>query len=76
MILNWFTVGANAVAATGLKLRQKPAEQQCTDRLSQLVGDIFTGHELVPDIIDRPPPHHLDITFRFTYQLTKILKIK
>jgi hypothetical protein len=43
--------------------------QQCDDRLEQLVGDIFRGNEMVPDIIDRPPPHHLDLTFRYVEEI-------
>jgi hypothetical protein len=35
--------------------------------IDQLVGDIFRGIEMAPDIIDRPPPHHLDLTFRYKY---------
>jgi len=33
----------------------------------QLVGDIFMGHEMVPDVLDRPLPIHLDLTFRYVY---------
>ena len=56
-----------AVGTSKLRLVKQQQLQQCDDRLEQLVGDIFRGNEMVPDIIDRPPPHHLDLTFRYKY---------
>ncbi len=34
------------------------------DLTFRYVEEIFRGNEMVPDIIDRPPPHYLDLTFR------------
>ena len=41
-----------------------PKIQQCEERFTQLVGDIFIGNELVPDIIDTPPHYPLELTYR------------
>jgi hypothetical protein len=38
--------------------------------MDQLAGAIFRDNEMVPDIIDRPPSHHLDLTFRYKYGST------
>jgi hypothetical protein len=38
--------------------------------MDQVVEDIFRGNEMVPDIIDRPPTHHLDLTVRYKYGTT------
>jgi len=69
-VLNMYAAtDVSAAAGTG-KLRlvkQQQRQQQCEDRMEQLVGDIFRGHEMVPDVIDRPPPYHLDLTFRYVY---------
>ena len=39
--------------------------QQCEEKLTQLIGDIFIGNEMVPDIIDKPPLYPLDLTYRY-----------
>jgi len=43
---------------------QGPKIQQCEEKLTQLIGDIFIGNEMVPDIIDKPPLYPLDLTYR------------
>ena len=42
-----------------------PKIQQCEERFTQLVGDIFIGNEMVPDVIDTPPKYPLELTYRF-----------
>ena len=42
-----------------------PKIQQCEEKLTQLIGDIFIGNEMVPDIIDKPPLYPLDLTYRY-----------
>jgi len=41
-----------------------PKIQQCEERFTQLVGDIFIGNEMVPDVIDTPPKYPLELTYR------------
>lgn len=41
-----------------------PKIQQCEERFTQLVGDIFIGNEMVPDVIDAPPKYPLELTYR------------
>jgi len=45
-------------ASTGPKIRQ------CEERFTQLVGDIFIGNEMVPDVIETPPKYPLELTYR------------
>jgi len=52
---------------TGMRvkdMKRGPKIQQCEERFTQLVGDIFIGNELVPDIIDTPPQYPLELTYR------------
>lgn len=56
-----------APMATGMRvkdMKRGPKIQQCEERFTQLVGDIFIGNELVPDIIDTPPHYPLELTYR------------
>ena len=32
--------------------------------LGQLVGDIFIGHEMIPQVLDLPPDYPLELTYR------------
>ena len=50
---------------------QNPFTQQslalpstCNERLGQLVGDIFIGHEMIPQVLDLPPDYPLELTYR------------
>ncbi len=36
----------------------------CNERLSQLVGDIFIGNEMIPQVLDLPPDYPLELTYR------------
>ena len=36
----------------------------CNERLGQLVGDIFIGHEMIPQVLDLPPDSPLELTYR------------
>ena len=36
----------------------------CNERLGQLVGDIFIGHEMIPQVLDLPPDYPLELTYR------------
>ena len=45
-------------ASTGPRIRQ------CEGRFTQLVGDIFIGNEMVPDVIETPPKYPLELTYR------------
>ena len=36
----------------------------CDERMAQLVGDIFIGHEMIPQVLDLPPDHPLELTYR------------
>ena len=45
-------------ASTGPKI------SQCEERFTQLVGDIFIGNEMVPDVIETPPKYPLELTYR------------
>lgn len=36
----------------------------CPERLGQLVGDIFIGHEMIPQVLDLPPDYPLELTYR------------
>ena len=52
---------------TGMRvkdMKRGPKIQQCEERFTQLIGDIFIGNELVPDIIDTPPQYPLELTYR------------
>ena len=42
-----------------------PKIQQCEERFTQLVDDIFLRNEMVPDVIDAPPKYPLELTYRF-----------
>ena len=41
-------------------------QQQCpaASVLQNLLGDIFMGHEVIPDILDEPPKYPLDLTYK------------
>ena len=41
-----------------------PRIRQCQERFTQLVGDIFIGNEMVPDVIETPPLYPLELTYR------------
>ena len=41
-----------------------PTPNTCTERMGQLVGDIFIGHEMIPQVIDLPPDYPLELTYR------------
>ena len=41
-----------------------PIPSTCTERMGQLVGDIFIGHEMIPQVIDLPPEYPLELTYR------------
>ena len=41
-----------------------PRIRQCEERFTQLVGDIFIGNEMVPDVIETPPLYPLELTYR------------
>ena len=41
-----------------------PKIRQCEERFTQLVGDIFIGNEMVPDVIETPPKYPLELTYR------------
>ena len=41
-----------------------PRIRQCEERFTQLVGDIFIGNEMVPDVIETPPRYPLELTYR------------
>ena len=41
-----------------------PRISQCEERFTQLVGDIFIGNEMVPDVIETPPLYPLELTYR------------
>ena len=36
----------------------------CNERLGQLVGDIFIGHEMIPQVLELPPDYPLELTYR------------
>jgi len=36
----------------------------CDDRLGQLLGDIFIGHEMIPQVLETPPIYPLELTYR------------
>lgn len=36
----------------------------CNERLSQLVGDIFIGNEMIPQVLELPPDYPLELTYR------------
>merc|ERR1712242_202639 len=36
----------------------------CEDRLGQLMGDIFIGNEMIPQVLDTPPQYPLELTYR------------
>ena len=40
--------------------------QQCTsnDALNYLLEDLFMGHELIPDVLDKPPLYPLELTYK------------
>ena len=42
-----------------------PRIRQCEERFTQLVGDIFIGNEMVPDVIETPPRYPLELTYRY-----------
>ena len=44
--------------------RSGPRIRQCEERFTQLVGDIFIGNEMVPDVIETPPLYPLELTYR------------
>merc|ERR1719474_881434 len=54
----------NQMIMTVKDLTNGPKIQQCEERFTQLVGDIFIGNEMVPDVIDTPPKYPLDLTYR------------
>jgi hypothetical protein len=64
--IRFYAATSKPIVEVAGKLRQRQQQQQqlCEDRMEQLLGDIFRGHEMVPDILDRPPPHALDMAFR------------
>ena len=45
--------------------RSGPRIRQCEERFTQLVGDIFIGNEMVPDVIETPPLYPLELTYRW-----------
>ena len=63
------------IERTKAKLQQQQLQQQrlaqqqqggrlCDERYAQLIGDIFIGNEMVPEILDQVPESLLDLTFR------------
>ena len=40
--------------------------QQCQSRtvLSDLLENIFMGHEIIPDVVDEPPTYPLELTYK------------
>ena len=58
----------NALRAGGMRVKDAssgPKIRQCEERFTQLVGDIFIGNEMVPDVIDTPPRYPLELTYRY-----------
>ena len=62
---------AAPISSNGNQLNQLPFAQQtlafpstCNERLSQLVGDIFIGNEMIPQVLDLPPDYPLELTYR------------
>ncbi|XP_059079269.1 uncharacterized protein LOC131877581 [Tigriopus californicus] len=46
------------------RVQRQSQGPQCEDKYAQLVGDIFLGNEIVPQIFDAPPDHLLELTYR------------
>ena len=59
-------------AASPFTLQSLAFPSTCNERLSQLVGDIFIGNEMIPQVLDLPPDYPLELTYR--YGFFKILK--
>ena len=50
-----------------------PRIRQCEERFTQLVGDIFIGNEMVPDVIETPPRYPLELTYRLLVLMIQAL---
>ena len=50
---------------TPFNLQSLAVPSTCNERLSQLVGDIFIGNEMIPQVLDLPPDFPLELTYRY-----------
>ncbi len=45
-------------------VQQPVGNSMCDEKYAQLLGDIFVGNELVPEVLDSPPANLLELTYR------------
>ena len=67
MLMQEQQMSANSLMS-GMRVKDAangPRIRQCEERFTQLVGDIFIGNEMVPDVIDTPPRYPLELTYRY-----------